>query len=199
MRFYVILSRQQKHFIERKVICELSSLSALVSILREVASDEYGPRWARVIVLSIYGGQRPEIFRCLLPKTPVILNPEHYSLNTTTGDTYTTISFSYRLGGCTVSNIVTQLCEQIWKILQPEYIPVLSTKSWLEIADAFQTIWGFPNCLGSINGKHIVIKSPPSSGSLFYCYKKRFLTVLLAIVDPHYKFIVYYSRSTLHT
>lgn len=92
------------------------------------------------------------------------------------------------MGECTVSKIVTQVCEQIWKILQPEYIPVPSTKTWLEIAEAFQTIWGFPNCLGSIDGKHIVIKCPPNSGSLFYCYKKRFSTVLLAIVDPHYKF-----------
>lgn len=92
------------------------------------------------------------------------------------------------MSGCTDSKIVTQVCEQIWKILQPEYIPVPSTKSWLEIADAFQTIWGIPNCLESVDGKHIVIKSPPNSGSLFYCYKKRFSTVWLAVVDPHYKF-----------
>lgn len=49
--------------------------------------------------------------------------------------------------------------------------------------------WGFPNCIGSIDGKHVYMKCPNNSGTLHFCYKQRFSIVLLAIVDPDYKFI----------
>nr|XP_021199978.2 uncharacterized protein LOC110383508 [Helicoverpa armigera] len=106
-----------------------------------------------------------------------------------TGDTFTTISSSYRMGISTVSSIVSEVCEAIWKVLQPIYIPVPTLQTWEQISEGFYTIWGFPNCLGSIDGKHITIKSPPNSGSMFYCYKNKFSIVLLALVDAHYKFI----------
>lgn len=93
------------------------------------------------------------------------------------------------MGTSTVSNIVTEVCEAIWKVMQPIYIPVPSLQAWEQISEAFYTIWGFPNCLGSIDGKHVTIKCPPNSGSMFYCYKKKYSTVLLALVDAHYKFI----------
>lgn len=48
--------------------------------------------------------------------------------------------------------------------------------------------WKFPNCRGSIDGKHVTIKCPRRSGSLFYCYKSKFSIGLLAVVDPDYKF-----------
>lgn len=47
----------------------------------------------------------------------------------------------------------------------------------------------FPNYLGAIDGKHVRIRKPKMSGSLFHNYKNYFSVVLLAIVDANYKFI----------
>lgn len=58
-----------------------------------------------------------------------------------------------------------------------------------KIAEDYFIRWQYPLCCGAIDGKHIRIKCPKGSGSLFFNYKEYFSTVLLALVDAQYKFI----------
>ena len=107
-----------------------------------------------------------------------------------TGDSYRTIACSYRVGVSTVARIVTQVTKVIWDALVPEFMPVPTTEDWRSIAEGFHRRWAFPNCLGSIDGKHVVIRAPDNSGSLFYNYKGTYSVVLLAVVDWDYFFRV---------
>jgi hypothetical protein len=47
--------------------------------------------------------------------------------------------------------------------------------------------WGYPNCIGALEGKHIRIKKPDATGSIFHNYKGFFSTVLFALVGPEYE------------
>lgn len=106
------------------------------------------------------------------------------------GDSYQTIGFSFRVGRTTVGIIVKEVCTEMWNVLQPTYMPKPTEETWKNSEIGYREIWNFPNCVGSIDGKHISIKCPPNSGSEFFCYKQFFSIVLLAIVDPFYKFIM---------
>lgn len=63
-----------------------------------------------------------------------------------------------------------------------------SPAEWENIAQRFEDLWNFPNCLGAIDGKHVVIQAPIKSGSDFINYKSHFSIVLMALVDADYNF-----------
>jgi hypothetical protein len=88
-----------------------------------------------------------------------------------------------------VQNIVVDVCNAIIQELLEGYMPIPTTEKWCEIADAFWNTWNFPNCVGAIDGKHVVITAPANSGSLYFNYKKTFSIVLMALVDANYNFI----------
>ncbi|KAM9397464.1 uncharacterized protein ACWYII_032701 [Salvelinus alpinus] len=105
-----------------------------------------------------------------------------------TGDSYRTIGFIFRVGRSTVAGIVPSVAQAIWDCLVGEYMPVPKEEDWRAIAAEFLERWNFPNCLGSIDGKHVVIQAPPCSGSQFYNHKGTYSVVLLAVVDAIYCF-----------
>ncbi len=68
---------------------------------------------------------------------------------------------------------------------------VLWTKdTWKEVAKGLWDKWNFPSCLSAIDGKHITIQAPSSSGSQYFNYKETFSTVLLALVDADYRIVL---------
>ena len=62
-------------------------------------------------------------------------------------------------------------------------------EQWLAISDRFTNRWNFHHCIGAIDGKHVAIKQPPNSGSLYFNYKKFFSIILLGVADGDYHLI----------
>lgn len=94
------------------------------------------------------------------------------------------------MGESTVRTIVYSTCEAIWKRLMPIVMAPPNVSKWEEITEGFATKWQFPNVIGAIDGKHVLITKPNNSGSLYFNYKKDFSIVLMALVDADCKFIV---------
>ena len=41
-------------------------------------------------------------------------------------------------------------------------------QDWMSVAQEFLEKWNFNNCLGAIDGKHVLIRPPPNSGSYYF-------------------------------
>lgn len=98
------------------------------------------------------------------------------------------LSYQFRVGQSTVSKIIFETTTAIWNILQPIVLKQPTKDDWKRIANEFNNMWNFPNCIGAIDGKHIVVQAPAHSGSTFYNYKACHSIILLAICDANYCF-----------
>ena len=94
----------------------------------------------------------------------VISAAEHLTVTLSflaTGETVQSLSFQFRISDRAIYYIVKEVCNAIVKYLVPLYLKVPSTEEeWLSIAEKFQTRLQYPNAIGTINGKHVVIRKP---------------------------------------
>lgn len=102
---------------------------------------------------------------------------------------YRSMAFSFRMGLTTVREIVHTTCKVLWEELQPLVMPEPNEDMWKHIEQCFYNKWQYPNAVGAADGKHVLIEAPDKSGSDFFCYKKCFSVVLLALVDADKHFI----------
>ena len=82
-----------------------------------------------------------------------------------------------------------ETCQAIWEVLKDEVLPNPTPEHWRRIEEVFRIRLHFLNCIGALDRKHIRIKAPGNTGSLFHNYKGQFSTVLLALADANYRFI----------
>lgn len=107
-----------------------------------------------------------------------------------TGETQESLSLLYRIGQSTISGIIKETCVAIYDVLKGTYLKFPSTaEEWTVVANDYGTRWNFHNCIGAMDGKHVLIEPPIQSGSLYYNYKDTFSIVLLAVVDAQLRFI----------
>ena len=107
-----------------------------------------------------------------------------------TGQTFHDLSFNFRVPHNSISVFVREVCEVIIQVYSGEVLVTPRTpEAWLEVSQQFLKLWNFPHTLGSIDGKHLAIKSPRKSGSLYHNYKGFFSIILLGLVDAEYKFL----------
>lgn len=167
------------------------------NIIRELRAEDSGGykdmmRMSYEVFTFILGSIEPYIApQEKLSGTKVVTAAERLVLTIrflATGETYHSLSFQFRISISAISYIIRQVCEAIRTHLGPEYLKVPSTnEEWLAIAAKFEERWNFPNCLGAIDGKHIVIQAPPNCGSHYYNYKGTHSIVLMAVAGPDYE------------
>lgn len=110
--------------------------------------------------------------------------------NVFSGNTYADLQYGFRVAENTICHIIPETCEAIIAEYAEEYVHLPTTEDeWKQVADGFKRRWNWHNCLGALDGKHVRIRCPPHSGSVYYNYKGFFSIVLLALVDSNYRFL----------
>ena len=88
---------------------------------------------------------------------------------------YRTISALFGIGISTVCIIV---CNTITQYLLPKYVKMPCQDRLREIVQEFETLWGFPQVVGAVDGTHIPILKPTECPSDYY-NRKGFYSILI--------------------
>ena len=96
------------------------------------------------------------------------------------------LEFDFTVSRKTIPGILQETCEVIWNVLQSLEMPEPNKEMWLKISSEFYKCTNFPNCMGSVDGKHIRMQCPPNTGSDYFNFKKYFSIVLMAVADANY-------------
>ncbi|KAH8009728.1 hypothetical protein HPB51_019039 [Rhipicephalus microplus] len=100
------------------------------------------------------------------------------------------LAMTLRVGISKAHMAVKVTCHALWMRLQLLYMPIPTSETWLHVAQGFGHTWQFLNCIGAVDGKHVQLKCPKNSGSMFFNYKGTYSIALLAVVDCNYKFVM---------
>lgn len=107
-----------------------------------------------------------------------------------TGHSFRALGFQFRMAHQTVGKIIAEVLGVIWVRLAPVYMKVPNTPvEWKAKSANFWAKWQFPQCVGALDGKHVLVKAPANSGSQYFNYKNTFSIVLMAMVDANLQFI----------
>ncbi|KAL7298383.1 hypothetical protein TKK_0000263 [Trichogramma kaykai] len=120
----------------------------------------------------------------ILPEEEIVITIRFLA----TGQSYVSLAFAFNIGVSTVSKIIHEVMDYMWIILRPVHMGVPTRQDFLSSANTFLRKYNIPNCIGAVDGKHVRIKKPAHSGSLYFNYKRYFSCVLQAVVDGNGKF-----------
>ena len=123
---------------------------------------------------------------CIKPEEMCCLALRYFA----SGKSFRSLEYQFRISKKAISYIVEAVATAIIKVLGEVYLKTPNTADeWLVISEKFRERWNFPNGLGGVDGKHIVIEQPKNSGSHYRNYKGTDSIILLAMVGPEYEFL----------
>ena len=94
---------------------------------------------------------------------------------------YRSVAELFSLGRSTVCHIFLECCTLIAKKLLPQFVNIPTGAKLREIVDGFQSRWGFPQTVGTIDGTHIPIVRPAENHTDYY-NRKGFHSILMQAV-----------------
>ena len=100
------------------------------------------------------------------------------------------VANSFVVGKSSVSIIIRDVCLVLAKYVGPRYIKLPQKVEEVEyLSNSFYRLYGFPQCIGAIDGTHIPIKQPSENGSDFINRKDFHSLNVQAVCDFSNKFI----------
>ena len=101
---------------------------------------------------------------------------------------YCIVAHLFGVALSTVCEIVQDTCRSIVHALLSVYINSPTGESLKRVVDVFEGKWGFPQCVGAIDGCHIPIAAPELNHTDYYNRKGWYFVIIQAIVDHDYLF-----------
>ncbi len=106
-----------------------------------------------------------------------------------TNSDYRTIGHLFGISKASVCLVVDEFCMTAQDHLLPKYIKMPVGNELHRVIEQFKTKWGFPQCVGAIDGSHIPVKAPVEFHADYYNRKGWYSIILQGLVDSSYKFI----------
>lgn len=68
------------------------------------------------------------------------------------------LKYQFYIAQSTISRIIFETCEALWAVLMPIVLNPPGQNEWKNVADGFESKCQFPNCIGAVDGKHVVMQ-----------------------------------------
>lgn len=106
-----------------------------------------------------------------------------------TGNSYSSLMYNFRVSKSAICLFIPKVCQALIDAYGECLKCPKTLDEWNNVAEGFARKWNYFNCVGALDGKHVAIKKPNNTGSLFFNYKKFHSIVLMALADSNYKFL----------
>ena len=102
---------------------------------------------------------------------------------------YRTIAHLFGVAKSTAREIVEEVCNAIVRKLFKKYIAIPSREALVSIIQGFADDWGFPQCVGALDGSHIPILVPQDFPKDYFNRKGHHSILLQGLVYHKYRFM----------
>ncbi|GBP64375.1 hypothetical protein EVAR_43152_1 [Eumeta japonica] len=97
---------------------------------------------------------------CISPKEKLIVTLRYLA----SGSLLAELQYGYKIGKSTLSAIIQQVCQVLWRNLRAMVMNPPTTDMWIQISKEFANKAYFTNCIGALDGKHRLHQQQPAAG-----------------------------------